>query len=270
MAAHSPARDDELREHIHGQVDRLAGADLDVLSDFLDAITTAIEIQPGAPGWLTRGWFDAFTARLRAHHALSIDPLSTKQFEDAFNASCRRQGWPTDPAESATHRFFDTAVVGPDSVPRTISLKASSAKDMRADAVHISKLTEAAWIQDERTQAGRRSRLVELFEQYRKATTSIIILRGFREPNGGVLYELVEIPTELFAAVDQLSVAQAQAATIPVPPEKPSPDFKIRIDRSDSKITLSGIRLVVCTVHARWTLPPSADAGTTGAQPACR
>jgi hypothetical protein len=117
-------------------------------------------------------------------------------------------------------------------------------------------LTEAAWIQDERTQTGRRNRLVELFSQYRRATTSIVILRAFKQSDGGVVYELVEIPTQLFAAVDQLTVAQAQAGTIPIPPEQQPPNFKITVDRSDSKITLAGIRLAVCTVHARWKLPP--------------
>lgn len=248
--------DGELRARIHAQIEELGEADLDVLGDFLDAITTAIQVAPGAAGWLPASWFEAFTARLRAHHALSIDPLSTKQFEDAFNASCERQGWPTAPAESATHRFFDTTVLAPDGIKRTISLKASSARDLHPDWVHISKLTEAAWIQDERTQAGRRNRLLELFRDYRAATTSIVILRAFVQADGAVVYELVEIPTTIFAAVAELSVAEAQPGTIPVPPDRRPPDFKIRVDRSDSKITLTGIRLAVCVVHARWTLPP--------------
>lgn len=247
---------DDVRARIQAQVEELGAADLDVLSQFLDAITTEIVVEPGADsGWLTDEWFDAFTARLRAHHALSIDPLSTKQFEDAFNASCGKQGWATRPAQSATHRFFDTTITGPDGVERKISLKASSAKDMKRQSIHISKLTEAAWIQDERTQGGRRNRLVQLFAEYRKATTSIVILRAFVQEDESVLYELAEIPTDLFSAVDNLTLQQAWQGTIGVPPDQRPPDFKIRVDRSDSKITLSDIRLSVCTVHARWTLP---------------
>jgi hypothetical protein len=37
------------------------------------------------------------------------------------------------------------------------------------------------------------------------------------------------------------------------------PDARIRIDRSDAKITVSGIRTEVCTVHGRWTVTGHAD-----------
>lgn len=247
---------EDLLAQVAEQVEHLGPAELEVVSHFIDAINADVAFEPGdETSWLTQGWLDAFTARLRAHHALSLDPLSTTQFEAAFNSACMAESWPTSPAASATHRFFDTTVVGPDAVERRISLKASSARGMRRDSIHISKLTEAAWIQDERTQAGRRARLVGLFKEYRDATTSIVVLRAFTNPDGSdVLYELVEIPTNLFEAVDDLTVAEAQAATIPVPSSQSPPDFKIRIDRSDSKITLTNIRLAVCEVHGRWRL----------------
>ncbi|EHB56121.1 hypothetical protein MycrhDRAFT_3315 [Mycolicibacterium rhodesiae JS60] len=120
--------------------------------------------------------------------------------------------------------------------------------------VHISKLTEAAWIQDTRRQIDRRDKIVELFRAYRQATDGIIMLRGF-ELEAGVFYELVEIPTSLFEPIDSLDVPTAQLATIPVPPSSTGvPDLKIRIDRSDSKITLTAIQLRVCIVHGQWTL----------------
>lgn len=247
---------DELLAVVTEKLEYLGLAELEVVSQFIDAINADVSFEPGhEASWLTQGWLDAFTARLRAHHALSLDPLSTTQFEAAFNSACMAEAWPTSPAVSATHRFFDTTVVGPDAVERRISLKASSAKGMKRDSIHISKLTEAAWIQDERTQAGRRTHLLDLFEEYRDSTTSIVVLRAFADPNrSDVLYELVEIPTSLFEAVDDLTVAEAQAATIPVPSGQTPPDFKIRIDRSDSKITLTNIRLALCEVHGRWRL----------------
>lgn len=246
----------DLRVQLMEKLAHLGDAELELVNHFLGAITADIVFEPaGEPSWLTGGWFDAFTARLRAHNALSLDPLSTTQFEAAFNSACMAESWPTSPAASATHRFFDTTVIGPDLVERRISLKASSARDMKRDSIHISKLTEAAWIQDARTQAGRRASLVSLFKSYRESTTSIVILRAFRSPGGGdVLYELVEIPTLLFEAVDGLTLVEAQLATIPVPSGRTPPDFKIRIDRSDSKITLTDIRLAVCQVHGRWRL----------------
>lgn len=247
---------EDLLARVIEKIECLGVAELEVVNQFVDAINGDVAFEPGdEASWLSKGWFDAFTARLRAHHALSLDPLSTTQFEAAFNRACMAELWPTTPAASATHRFFDTTVGGPDAVERRISLKASSAKGMKRDSIHISKLTEAAWIQDERTQAGRRARLLDLFAEYRDSTTSIVILRAFTNPDGSdVLYELVEIPTSLFEAVDDLTVAEAQAATIPVPSGQTPPDFKVRVDRSDSKITLTDIRLAVCEVHGRWRL----------------
>lgn len=124
---------------------------------------------------------------------------------------------------------------------------------MSKSSVHISKLTEAAWIQDVRRQVDRRDKIIELFREYRETCDAIVILRGFVR-DGGVLYELIEIPTDLFGPIDYLDTATAQLATIPVPPNSDHPYIKIRIDRSDSKITVTQILLAVCAVHARWVL----------------
>ncbi len=154
---------------------------------------------------------------------------------------------------SATQRFYDTAVTADDGRPRKLSLKASSAKDMRAGNVHISKLTEAAWIQDTRRLSDRRDHIVELFAQYQRVTTAIVMLRGFRGRQGyEVLYELLEIPTTIFAPVAALTVQKALAGTIRMPGGAAVPDFAIRIDRSDAKITLTGIRLGLRVIHGRW------------------
>lgn len=67
-----------------------------------------------------------------------------------------------------------------------------------------------------------------------------------------MLYELLEIPTTIFAPVASLTVQQAQPGTIKIAGGATAPDFSIRIDRSDSKITLTGIRLDLCLIHGRW------------------
>jgi len=146
-----------------------------------------------------------------------------------------------------------TTVTTGDDQPRKLSLKASSVKDMRAPTVHISKLTEAAWIQDARRLSDRRDRIVQLFLDYQQTTSAIVMLRGFRGRQGfEVLYELLEIPTTIFEPVARLTVQQAQPGTIKIPGGTSAPDFSIRIDRSDSKVTLAGIRLDLCLVHGRW------------------
>ncbi|OQS14253.1 hypothetical protein B0T36_14650 [Nocardia donostiensis] len=241
-------------ERLHHKIDQLSPQGVDVVSGVVDAILTPTETVLLEGSWLTTPeWAEGFTARLHAHHALSREPLSTTQFEAAFEAACESAGWHVTPAASATQRFFDTVVSVPGYGAKSLSLKASSARDMRRGWVHISKLTEAAWIQDARRQVDRRDRIVELFREYREAATAIVMLRGF-ELEHGVDYELIEIPTSLFEVVDSLDVARAQNATISFPPDARPPDFKIRIDRSDSKITLTGILLDRCLVHGRWAL----------------
>ncbi len=249
------------REDLHRAIDRLSPADAEIVGRFVVAMTSPVAewLAPGS--WLTTGAFSAaLGARLRAHHALNPEPLSTTAFEAAFNASCRAAGWAVTPNPSATHRFSDTAVTVPGHPVTRLSLKASAARDLRRDSVHISKLTEAAWIQDARTQADRRAKLVELFDDYRAETDGIVMLRCFRDAARDTFeYELVEIPTSLFASVDGLSVADAQAATIPIPSGAATPDARIRIDRSDAKITVTGIRTDVCVVHGRWVVPRRSD-----------
>lgn len=242
------------RAGLHTKIDQLSDAAADIVCDFVDAMLMPVHSDLLPETWLsTPTWLDAFVARLRGHHALSIAPLSTMQFEAAFNEACAAAGWAVTAADSATHRFFDTTLSMPERQPRHLSLKASAAKDMRVDSVHISKLTEAAWIQDVRRQSDRRDNIVRLFCEYQNSTSAIIMLRGFRNRGGyGVLYELLEIPTAMFDPVRHLTVEQAQAATIKMPPAPAKTQFAIRIDRSDAKITVTGIRLDACIVHGRW------------------
>lgn len=246
---------DESRAALHTKVDSLGLQEVVVVSKFVDALLAPVQAKLLVGSWLTtKEWAEAFLARLRAHHALSREPLSTTQFEAAFENACEAAGWAVESSTSATQRFFDTKITLPSGSPKRLSLKASSAKGMSRSSVHISKLTEAAWIQDVRKQADRRDKIVELFQEYRRATDGIIMLRGF-ESAVGVFYELIEIPTTLFKSIDGLDIATAQLATIPVPPTSTSnPDLKIRIDRSDSKISLTGIQVSVCAVHGQWNL----------------
>jgi hypothetical protein len=96
---------------------------------------------------------------------------------------------------------------------------------------------------------------VELFASYRSQTDRIMVLRCFRKDISNYRYELLEIPTAVFASVDQLSISQAQASTIPIPPDALPPHARIRIDRCDAKITVTGIGHELCAVHGRWSIP---------------
>lgn len=249
--------DDQKRAALRDKVDGLSPQLVVVVNEYVDALLTPVSASLDPNSWLVSlEWADAFLARLRAHHALSAAPLSREQFETAFEASCEAAGWDVTQTDSAVHRFFDTTITRTGVEPRSISLKATAAKDLKPDWVHISKLTEAAWIQDARKQKERQERIVGLFREFREACYGIFILRCFKSTDS-MLYELVEIPSSLFATVEDLSVAAAQADTIGIPPGSAAPHLKIRIDRSDSKITLTGIQISACTVHGRWELKPN-------------
>jgi hypothetical protein len=256
-----------LHRTLHQKIDRLSEGEADVVGAFVDSILTPIDSEPLPQTWLTSpAWTEAFAARLQGYHALSAEPLGTIQFEAAFNHSCGAAGWHVEAARSATQRFFDTTISDGKGTVKRLSLKASSAEGMAASTVHISKLTEGAWIQDARRQVDRRDLIVQLFQDYKNIAAAIFILRGFKDRDGfQILYELTEIPTSIFDPVSDLSVAEAQKGTINIPSGATarSRHFAIRIDRSDAKITLTGIRLDKCVIHGRWGLrEPIAASGS--------
>ena len=98
-------------------------------------------------------------------------------------------------------------------------MKSTAARNLSKKTVHISKLTEAACIQDTRTPAARRHATIDSFATYRSDVDAILMIRAFRETTDRVpnLYQLVEIPVSLFDSIQQapLSVFRADAPLIP-------------------------------------------------------
>lgn len=136
---------------------------------------------------------------------------------------------------------------------RRLSLKSSKAKSLRIAKLHISKLTEAAWIQDCRTAAKRREHTHQLFRQYCDEVDAIVQLRYFQSRS---LYELVEIPVSLFLQVLKVRKTHFSAddPTINIPIGKMPPDFTLKLDRSDAKITIANLNKGLCMVHGTWQL----------------
>ncbi len=117
-------------------------------------------------------------------------------------------------------------------------------------------LTQASdWIQDARTPRDRRRETRDLFSSYQEAVSSIVMLRAFRDKADGVprLYQLVEIPVGIFDSIQQAPLKDFER-------DAPVIDClvgnkvvaRVAIDRSDAKITVRGIQLSACTVHAEW------------------
>ena len=188
-----------------------------------------------------------FRSKLLAHHCFMGAPLFQESFDSAFIAACSHAGHKVQEPPDG-QRFWDVLIDG-----RRISLKSSKAKSLSESTLHISKLTEAAWIQDCRTAKKRQTHTRHLFKEYCDEVDAIIQLRYFQTIHR---YELVEVPVTLFSQVNEVAVKHfnADGPTINIPIGKNPPDFTLKLDRSDAKITIAKINKELCIVHGIWQL----------------
>ena len=212
--------------------------------------------EPGT--WLTGSeeWIEYFGLALSVHHSATTEPLGLTAFETVFRNACDHLGWRIDSPGLQTRRFVDLTVqpsVGPE---RRLSLKSTAARNLSMTSLHISKLTEAAWIQDARTARDRRNRTQDLFRQYQSAVSQIVMLRAFRGAPGEVpsLYQFVEVPASIFDSVQTapLDVFVRDAPLIECRVGDGTVAV-VAIDRSGAKITVRRVQLSACTVHAEWS-----------------
>jgi hypothetical protein len=196
-----------------------------------------------------------FRSRLLAHHATHTTKLDRLGFENAFLAASRAATRQTAEAPSATTRFWDARVDG-----EQTALKSEGAKSMKPDFLHISKLSEAAWIQDVRSAKTRHEHMIALTREFIAAVNRMFVLR-ITESDTTAMYELVEIPVEYFKLILALPVSAfaSDAPKIPIEDERGS-IMELRLDRSDAKITIAKIRKDRCIVHATWTLTLASSA----------
>ncbi len=206
--------------------------------------------------WLTASdeWIEYFGLALSVHHSATVEPLALGAFESVFGNACRHVRWQVELPESATQRFWDM-VVHPAAPPRRLSLKSTAAKNLSPTRLLISKLTEAAWIQDARTPTDRRRLTRALFQDYQRQVSHIVMLRAFRDDASRVprLYQLVEIPTSIFDSIqdEPLDTFRSDAPRIPCVVNGETVAV-VALDRSDAKVTVRSILVDACTVHAEW------------------
>jgi hypothetical protein len=218
------------------------------LKEFLGALRRPCMVEMNPNSYFNKDSFESeFRSKLLTHHCFMGSPLFQESFDSAFIAACSHAGHKVEEAPDG-QRFWDVIVDG-----KRISLKSSKAKSLREDTVHISKLTEAAWIQDCRTAAKRREYTRSLFKEYCDEVDAIVQLRYFQSLNR---YELVEVPVTLFSQIMNVGRAQfsADGPTINIPIGKNPPDFTLKLDRSDAKITITKINKNLCLVHGVWQL----------------
>ena len=170
------------------------------VEELLSAMRGPCEAQfPDASPLISEEFAKEFRATLLIHHYFLKAPLAMTSFEAAFVRAARAAGHTVNPAPDG-QRFWDVEVDG-----KRISLKSTAAANLRVGLLHIPKLCEAAWIQDMRSAALREEATKRLFAEYTGAVDSIIQLRLFKNR---AFYELVEIPTDILAQVDDVPRAE--------------------------------------------------------------
>ena len=244
-------------EELKARIDALPPIVVTFVARLIDSLSSPPRVD-ASDTWITKNpdWVEYFGLTISAHHSNTVVPLGLVNFEVAFRKACETVRWKVDEPGSATRRFFDVTVQIEDQSELKLSLKSTAAKRLSATTAHISKLTEAAWIQDVRSAKDRRRNTLELFRQYREAVDSIIMLRAFRgEENAPpAKYQLLEIPTAIFASLEKapLSAFNADGPTIDCSYQDEPVAARVSLDRSDAKITVKQIKLSTCTVHAEW------------------
>jgi hypothetical protein len=198
---------------------------------------------------VTTEFADEFASRLQLHHATHSKELQRTAIEDAFRAASLAAGRSVSPPMSATERFIDEIIDG-----EGVALKGSAARDIREDRVHISKLCEAAWIQDVRGSAQRAEAAKKQIGMYLEIVDRIYQLRVIPNTRQWI-YQLVEIPVSLFEPILHLdkNLFAPDGPRIEVT-DSHGPCMAFILDRSDSKITIGKIPIERCITHGRWTL----------------
>ena len=256
-------------EQLKAHLDRMGPLKLEFVARVVQALLEPPRTDVREHGtWLTRNpdWLEYFGLALSVHHGTTSVPLGLTEFESVFRNACLAMKWDLDPPGSATRRFVDMRVKADDHRKRKLSLKSTAARRLSRSSVHISKLTEAAWIQDARTPADRQAKTLDLFRRYQASVDSIVMLRAFRTQEVPERYQLVEIPTSLFDSVQDaaLDAFRADAPVIPCHDVLGHVVARIALDRSDAKVTIRRVELSACTVHAEWVRqPPHSDQDMT-------
>lgn len=245
------------QSNLRASIESLSPMGVRFVSRIIDSLMSPLQAEV-SDTWLgqTSGWTEYFGLTISVHHGTTTEPLGLISFEVAFRNACEAVGWTVDGPGSATQRFVDMKVKTNDGEERRLSLKSTAAQRLSETTAHISKLTEAAWIQDVRSAKTRRDHTLDLFRQYRSAVDAIIMLRAFRPDRTAAptKYQLLEIPTKIFSSLEDapLDAFAADGPTIDCVHHGDPAAARISLDRSDAKITVKQIKLSACTLHAEW------------------
>ncbi len=244
------------REDIHEAalaLRRLSPIQLEVLMGIISKFSEEQKGEHLRDDFLDATAFEYFSTRLAAHHASSGVALKKENFEHILEYSFRRSGHDAKRTDDMTHRGADLEVDG-----RSYSLKTEAAKGLSTKSITISKLMEARWIRDLSSHADApeqvRRRVLSHLQEYER----IFMLRSYGDERR-VRYDLREIPKDVLALVEylepddfgELSKSGGTGANVTMNGRKA---FRLVLDGSVEKVTISGLDVELCPLHAWWEL----------------
>ena len=243
-------------QELKAKLDEFSPTKIRFIANVVDSLTNPPRASIQQQGtWITGSpdWIEYFGLALSVHHGVTEDPLRLTAFETVFRNACKEANWTLAPSGSATQRFVDLEVTAGTDPTRRLSLKSTAEQKISETSAKISKLTEASWVQDTRTPKARRKEMQDLFRKYRQAVDAIIMLRAFRREGVPNRYQLIEVPTVIFASIQEAPLeafkSDAPSINCQVGGETVA---VVAVDRSDAKITVRKILLSACIVHAEW------------------
>lgn len=201
-----------------------------------------------------------FRNRLLIHHATNEAKLTKKAFEFAFKGASEADGKPGFITISDTFSGVDVTIGGV-----RFSLKTEASKAISADQITISKFTEARWIQQQVTLEDLAREAATRIPAHLSHYDRILVLRARELSATRLQYEIVEVPRDLLQRVATLTAANFTARTTQGGSSaKITVDgrlaFTLRLDGSDGKITIAGLKISECLRHAAWIIPTASPA----------
>lgn len=208
---------------------------------------------------------------LRIHHAMSRRALSKAPFEFAFEKALQLSGVQAKLADSSTNPGYDLTIDD-----ARISLKTEASKDIKENAIHVSK-----WLEMGKGDWDPPNIQLPRFLEHMEGYDRILTLRCLIQTGAQYLYELVEIPKALMLdvttgvmekaaktkqqtspwycrVVDEEATASSLAAYEAKKGKKgkePKPVYKFSLyfdAGSERKLQVKGLMKKYCTVHATW------------------
>lgn len=249
----------------------LSEAQVRLLVDMAVALRTEIEqtVDPSSD-ILSPLFVDSFANRLRLFHATNAEKLNKKSFEYAFVAASKYAGRKASLAANAVGADYDALVDGV-----KFSLKTEAEKRLDPNNIKISKFSEARWIRDCKTTEDFAREATQRIAAHLAKYERILTWRAFDVAGPAIRYDLYEIPKQVLLRVTTLkpenfaprSPAGGTSATVTMADGRVA--YRLVLDGSVEKVTISNLSIKVCRYHGSWVVPitPEATGSTTATLP---